>query len=236
MSTEKTALSDDILSIQESFENLFKESSEKKVLILESHEDAGKSINRTQYDVLQGLGLSNVTNIKEFEENEKTLQKLGLTMETINELAEIKKNFGKNIISYNNLCALCEKHDLYFGDSSLFTGNINPEGVKEIQAFPFSKFSSNYSVLECRAEESISNCNIGYKARTMVAAPSNMFKLKDVFIATSREVILFPPLKASFSKPSNAHTPIVLLPFKTKGLKEVFFIIITHWDNSKSII
>lgn len=236
MTTEKKALSDDLLEIQESFNTLFESSANKRTLVLQSHEDSNQCINPDQYNILQGLGLSNVANVKEFEDSQAHLKKLGLTLETIKELSEIKTKFGKNIISYNNLCSLCETHNLYFGDSKLFTGKIPPESIKDIQEFNFETFKSHYSVLESRPEESIVNCNMTHRAQVMIAAPSNMFKLKDVFISVSRELILFPPLKASFEKPSNAHSPIVLLPFKASATKEVFFIVITHWDNSKSII
>jgi hypothetical protein len=235
MTTEKERLSSDIDSMQEGFEKLFAASADKRQLVLQSHEDSDKAISEKQSDFLRGLGFNSLKNVQEFEERSKELQKVGITMETIDELKKIKDTYGKNIISYDNLCKLCEKYNLYFGDSSLFTDVMPMENVKELETFPFGKFSSHYTVCHSYHEESIVEGRVSTKAQAMIVAPLNLFKLENVFVSKSRELIPFSGVNSK-CKSKGSDDPIVILPFKTRGVKEIFFLIITHWDNSKSII
>lgn len=235
MSTEKIQLLADLDGYQEGLDKLFSQVAEKRQLVLQSHEDANKVISPAQNSFLQGIGFSNAENIKEFEENSKILEKAGLTLETIDVLKKIKTKYNKNIIGYNNLCELCLKHNLYFGDSGLYTGEIPMENIKEMQNFPFSEFASHYNVVQGRYEESIINGNICTSAKTLIVAPLNVFNLKDIFVASSRELIRFSGTVAKCKAPF-AQDPIVLLPFKISATKEIFFLIVTHWDSSKSII
>lgn len=235
MSTEKIQLLTDLDTYQEDLDKLFVEVSEKRQLVLQSHEDASQVISSDQNNFLQGIGFNNSENIKEFEENSKLLQKAGLTLESIDTLKKIKTKYNKSIIGYNNLCDLCLKHNLYFGESGLYVGKIPMENVKEMQAFPFSEFASHYNVVQGRPEESIIQGNICTSAKTLIVAPLNVFNLKNIFISSSRELIRFNGTEAKCKAPF-ALDPIVLLPFKISATKEIFFLIITHWDNSKSII
>lgn len=234
MNTEKTPLSEDLLSMQESFEEMFKKSSENKHLILASHEETGKMITETQHDFLQGLGFNKVQNVEEFQTTKQELEKLGMTMETISQLEKIKRIFGKNIITYNNVCQLCEKYNLYFGSSSLFTGKIPMKNVKELEEFQFGTFSSHYCVVKGEENTSIVNGKQAMKAETMIVAPLNMFSLKGILITNSREIIKCSLSEVKPPKKECADDPIVLLPFRLN--QQIYFIVVTHWDNSKSII
>jgi hypothetical protein len=234
--TTENPLSSDLEAIQAGLDEIFKTSSEKKVLALQSHEDSSKTISSRQKDFLSGLGFEKTVNIKTFEENCKVLEKEGLTMSTIKELKEIRDLYGKNIIGYNDLCKLSIKYNLYFGDSTLFKGNIPMDNIKEMEDFPFQKFASHYNVLYTRNKESIIEGNISTSAKTMIVAPLQLFDLKNVLISESRELIKFNG-KTSTCKPYPvADDPIVLLPFKLRATQEIFFIVVTHWDNSHSII
>lgn len=235
MNTEKTPLLDDLEEFQGNLEILFAQTAEKRQLVLQSHEDARQVITPDQNNFLQGIGFNNTENIKDFKENEAILQKAGVTLEVIDELKKIKTTYGKSIISYNTVCTLCEKYNLYFGDSSLYIGKIPMENIKEMQDFPFSRFASHYNTVYARTGESIVEGNIATSAHTMIVAPLNVFKLEDIFIANSRELISFKGVTAKCKAPFPMD-PIVLLPFKVRATKEIYFLIITHWDNSKSII
>lgn len=235
MITEKMLLLDDLAVCQEGLDKLFSQVAEKRQLVLQSHEDSTRVISTSQNDFLQGIGFNNIENVKEYEENKKALQQAGLTLETIDVLKKIKNKYNKSIIGYNSLCELCLKHNLYFGDSGLYTGKVPMENIKEMQDFPFSEFASHYNVVQGRYEESIINGNISTSAKTMIVAPLNMFNLSDILIASSRELIRFNGIKAKCKAPF-AQDPIVLLPFKVSATKEIFFLIVTHWDNTKSII
>lgn len=228
-------LSSDLAGMQENLEILFQESAVKQQLVLGSHEDAEKTISTKQHDLLQGLGFSSTGNIQQFQENKKVLEKAGLTLGTIKQLKEIKDKYNKYIISYSNMAVLCAKHNLYFGDATLFTGEMPMKNVKELELFPFSEFGSNYSVVYARNGESIVEGNVSSSCKAMIVAPLNLFKLNNVFIADSRELIQFSGIKSKCIYPV-AEDPIVVLPFKASSTREIFFLIITHWDSSKSII
>lgn len=235
MTIGKQLLSDDLGEMQEGLEVLFQESAQKRRLVLQSHEDASKTLSGKQFDLLKGLGFKAAGNVAEYEANKVKLAKAGLTMETIDQLKKIKDKYNKYIISYSNMCALCLKHNLYFGEASLFTGTMPMKNVEEIEAFPFSEFASHYSTIDPRYNESIVAGNTSSIAQAMIVAPLNLFKLENIFIAESRELIKFQGITSKCIYPV-AEDPIVVLPFKTSAAKEIFFIIITHWDSSKSII
>jgi len=235
MSTEKTQLLGDLSDFQEDLDKLFAQTATNRQLVLQSHEDSMKTITNSQSDFLQGIGFNNIENMKQYEENKAILTKAGLTMETIDYLKKIKTKYNKDIIGYNNLCTLCEKHNLYFGNSVLYTGEIPMKNIKEMQDFPFAEFASHYNVVQGRNGQSIVEGNTITSAKTMIVAPLNVFKLKDIFVSSSRELIQFPGTVAKCKAPF-AQDPIVLLPFKISATKEIFFVVVTHWDNSKSII
>lgn len=233
MSTEKTLLSEDLGKMHESVEELFKKTSDQRQLALTSHEDRTKSLTVEETDFLRGIGFSTTENIKEFEANRQKLEKLGFTIDIINKLKKIKDKYNKPIISYNNVCDLCKKYDLYFGPSNLFTGRIPKENIEELKSFDFPTFCSQQLVPEARPGYSIIGTPYSGN-KTMIVAPLNMFKLENVFLANSREIIILDgnSVFSPISCPSD--DPIVLLPFKIN--KHLFFLVVTHWDNSKSII
>lgn len=234
--TTANPLSNDLDTIQAGLDEIFKASSEKKVLALQSHEDGSKTISQKQKDFLSGLGFEKTVNIKTFEENCKVLEKEGLTMSTIKELKEIRELYGKNIIGYNDLCGLSIKYNLYFGDSTLFKGEIPMSNIREMEEFPFQKFASHYNVLYTRHKESIVEGNVSSSAKTMIVAPLQLFDLKDVLVSESRELIRFNGVTSSCKPFPVTDDPIILLPFKLRATKEIFFIVVTHWNNSQSII
>jgi hypothetical protein len=235
MTTKNEQLLGDISSFQQNLDGLFNSVSEKRQLVLQSHTDAEQSISDKQSTLLTGLGFDQTKNIKEYHATRDQLHKAGLAMETIDELKKIKDTYGKNIIGYNQLSALCEKHNLYFGDSRFFTGQIPMKNVREIEEFPFDLFASHYTVLAARHLESIVDGTSSVKAKAMIVAPLNLFNLTDVLISRSRELIDFKGVKSKCIFPC-AEDPIVIVPFKAKGTNEVFFLIVTHWDNTTSII
>lgn len=204
--------------------------------MLSSHEDSTQMVNVAQVNLLSGLGFNSLQNVEEFKTHTKKLEELGLTTEAINILKKVKSTYNKDIISYNNLCDLAEKHNLFFGDSNLFIGKMPMENVKELASFDFGKFKSHYSCVYTNGS-SVVEGSIAAVATTMVVAPLNEFKLKNVFISNSREVI---SLKGSKIKnplrKCPADDPIVLLPFKIGSIGEVFFVVLTYWKNSNSIL
>lgn len=235
MNTKTEQLLGDINSFQENLDKLFAKVSEKRQLTLQSHTDTAINLSSGQRNLLSNLGFSSTQNIKKYDENERILNQAGLEMETIDELKKIKEIYGKNIIGYNQLSRLCEVHNLYFGDSKFFTGQIPMKNVNELEEFPFSQFASHYTVLSARSQESIIDGSVATSAKVMIVAPLNLFNLTNVMISNSRELIDFRGMKSKCIFPC-AEDPIVILPFKAKGTSEIFFLIITHWDNSKSII
>jgi hypothetical protein len=235
MTTKNEQLLGDISSFQENLDGMFAKVAEKRQLTLQSHEDAEKTITGKQSNILSGLGFNEAKNMKEYQNNQAALRKAGLAMETIDELKKIKDKYGKNIIGYNQLSDLCEKHNLYFGDSKYFTGQIPMKNIKEIEEFPFSEFASHYTTLAARQNETIIDGTTSTTAKAMIVAPLNLFKLNDVLISNSRELIDFKGIKSRCIFPC-AEDPIVILPFKASGTKEIFFLIVTHWDNTTSII
>ena len=235
MTIKKQQLSDDLNAMQENLDVLFQASASKHQLILQSLEDSKQTISGKQFNLLKGLGFNSVDNITQYEQNVEVLTRAGMAMETVEQLKAIKNKYNKYIISYNNMSALCIKHNLYFGDAPLFIGTMPMKNVEEIENFPFSEFSSHYNALTARCNESIVSGNISTQSRAMIVAPLNLFKLKDVFIANSRELIQYSGINSRCIFPV-AEDPIVVLPFKTTSTPEIFFLIITHWDSSKSII
>lgn len=233
--SSKPTIQEELLGLDSRLNGVFKESADKKVLVLQSHEDSTNNINGTQKDFLEGLGFSSSKNVTHFMERRKTLEELGIKMETIDILSKIKETYGKTIITYSGLVALCQKYNLYFGCSSKFLGEIPMENVKEMQNFNFSTFTSHYTVLTQNNRESIIEMITSHRAKTMIVAPLNQFNLKDVIVSYSREIIPFDKQEVS-PKNSEAQDPIVLLPFAVSGIREVFFLVLTHWDNSNSII
>jgi len=235
MTTQSEQLLGDINSFQENLDVMFSNVSEKRQLVLQSHEDSETTISSKQENLLSNLGFSQTQNVREYEKNRAALHKAGLAMDTIDDLKKIKEEYGKNIIGYNQLVKLCEKHNLYFGDSKYFIGKIPMQNVKEMEEFPFSKFASHYNVISARHLESVVDATNSTTAKAMIVAPLNLFKLKNVFISNTRELIDFSGVNSKCIFPC-AEDPIVILPFKTKGTNEIFFLIVTHWDNTKSII
>lgn len=234
MNTEKKLLSEDLVKMHESVDDLFKKTSEEKQLALAPHES--EILTTEESNFLKGIGFFTTENVKEFEENKQHLESLGFTLEVINSLKRIKDKYNKPIISYNNVCDLCKKYNLYFGPSSLFTGKIPKENIQELKDFDFSTFCSQNMVPESREGMSILN-SIYTSNKTMIVAPLNLFVLKNVFISNSREIIKLEDHSVSAPKNCPSDDPIVLLPFKPiRNSDLLFFIVVTHWDNSKSII
>lgn len=232
---EKELMQNDIKLIQEGFDKIFSESSEKKQLMLASHEDSGSSINAQEKNILLSIGFENTKNVEEFDKKVKELEEAGVKMATIEFLKKIKAKYNKDIISYNNLCVLCEKYNLYFGSSKLFIGKIPMENVKELAQFPLEEFKSHYYIVESRQGQSVVDLNRAYTAQTMIVAPITSFKLKDVVITASRELIPYEGVTSKYKSPCG-EDPIVLLPFKNEENGELFFLVLTHWDHSKSLI
>ena len=235
MTTKNEQLLGDVSSFQDSLDVMFKKVSDKRQLVLQSHEDSDKTISAKQSGILTGLGFIEAKNMKEYQANQQALKNAGLAMETIDELKKIKDTYGKNIIGYNQLTTLCEKHNLYFGDSRFFIGQIPMKNIKEIEEFPFDLFASHYTTLAARHLESIVDGTISTNAKAMIVAPLNLFRLKDVMISNSRELIDFKGINSKCIFPC-AEDPIVILPFKATGTNEIFFLIVTHWDNTTSLI
>lgn len=234
-SSEKERLASDIADIQAGFDEIFKKSSETTQLALGSHEDSKKILTVQQRDKLVGLGFTNLANVEEFEENSRILEEAGATIEVVNGLKKIKTTYEKDIISYTNLVNLCKKYNLYFGDSSLFTGKMPEDNVKELNSFDFGKFYSQNKVISPYAGRSIVESYGSSGCKTMIVAPINTFKLQDVYIAPTREIIKMEGVNGKLKSPCG-EDPIVLLPFLLGGSKEVFFLVVTHWEHSKSLI
>jgi len=235
MSTKNAQLLDDISSYQDNLDGLFEKVAEKRQLVLQSHEDAERTISPKQHTILDNLGFNEAKNMKEYQQNQTNLYNAGLTMETINELKKIKDKYKKNIIGYNQLSNLCNKHNLYFGDSKFFIGQIPMKNIKEIEEFPFDEFASHYTTLTAGKFQSIVDGNVSPKSKAMIVAPLNLFNLNNVMISNSRELINFDGIKSKCIFPC-AEDPIVILPFKSKGTNEIFFLIVTQWDSTNSII
>lgn len=234
--SEKERMSEDIQKIQEGFEKIFSESSDKKQLMLASHENSEATINGSQKNFLIDIGFQNVQNIKEYDTRVKELEEAGVKMSTIEFLRKVKEKYKKDIISYNSLCDLCKKYNLYFGNSRLFIGEIPMENIQELQDFPKEEFKSHYYIIDStRNGTSVVEANRAYTFQTMIVAPITSFKLQDVIIAASRELISFDGLSSKYKSPCG-EDPIVLAPFKNAENGEIFFLVLTHWEHSKSLI
>ncbi len=229
--SDKAMLTEEISKIQENFDEIFKASAEKTQLALGSHEDSQTIMTTAQRDKIVGYGFSNLVNVQEYEEHQSALEAAGITMEVIKILKKMKETYGKDIISYKNVVDLCKKYNLYFGDSGLFIGKMPIENVKELAEFEFDKFRSY--VVTSNAGESIIEARGGYRMGTLIVAPINSFKLKDVYITPTREIIKLPGSMGKKTSPCG-EDPIVLLPIKIED--ELFFVVVTHWDHSKSLI
>lgn len=215
--------------IQKELESLFpsKEVKEEELLALSSHEDSTKIITEEQKNRLSGLGFENVVNVKKFNEKKDKTLKLSAEIEILKEVESIKNAFSTKLISYNQLCNICNKYDLYFASSSLFKGEIPHKNVKELEAFNFEKLRSNYRVLNPDANEGITTMVDAYKITTMIVAPINQFILENVLITRSREIVKFPTHNEKLKNSCNTD-PIVLVPIKIHN--EIFFVVVTYWN------
>ena len=223
--------------IEKEVGELFKSVEDKfpKTLALISHEQAKDELSPERASFVSALGFVNTKNMKQYEAKQEKLAQLGVEKETITQLKEIKKTYGKNIISYKQLSNLCKKHKLYFGPSELFIGTIPDKNLTELEVFNFDKFKSHYNSLESVQDTGILSKQRCHTSKTMIVAPSNQFKLQNVFISLSNEIIRLEGNKGR-CKNSDSSDPIVILPFSTNASKEVYFVILTAWNLEESLI
>ena len=234
MNTEKNVLSD-VEDFQNHLGKLVEENQSKRVLVLEAHSDAEKNINGNQYNLLQGLGFQQLENQKSFEAREKELTQIGLKTSTIQILKKAKETYGKSILSYNRVVDICKEHNLYFASSKLFTGKMPIKNVKDLQEFDFDSFKSHYNCMEADGTTTIIKCRLSASPYTMVIAPATDFCLQNVFISNSREIIKLQDHSETVYGGAT-DDPIVLLPFKINGTGEIFFLVLTYWNNTNSIL
>lgn len=174
---------------------------------------------------------------QELREKQKTIEVTSVKMEVLKEFEVIQKNFGtKIILDYPGLLKLCEDHNLFFGHTPLFCGEITPQALKESQEFNFPKARTIVRVGRCVEGEPVVNWN--YNDRTtvdlIIAAPITMFKLNSPhkIIISKREIIQHP--RGASPKPRGKCgdlDPILLMPFRSTDNK-IYFVVITNWENS----
>lgn len=234
MNTESVRISNDIDSYHAQFDKMFEDMNCKKQLALQSHEDSNTHLSVEESDVLSGFGFNSVQNMVEFKNNRYELEEVGKKITTVETLKKITEVYGKKIISYNQLCDLCSKYNLFFGDATLFKGRIPKASLIELQEFPAGDFSARYNVLKTVEKRSIVGGEKSNSCRAMIVAPLDMFNLNGILLTEYREIIKFPGIKNK-CKGSSVDDPIVLIPFKINAINEIFFLIITKWDNSNTL-
>jgi len=200
-------------------------------------EKSGQTYDADAHGFLENtLKLTACPQTQELREKKATIEITSLKMEVVKEFEEIQKLFGaKIILDYAGLFKLCNDHNLYFGHTPLFCGEITPEALKQSQEFNFVKARSILRVAKCIEGEPVVNWNFDDKSTVdlIIAAPITMFKLNSPhkIIISNREVIQHP--KGSSPKPKGVcseHDPILLMPFRSTDRK-IYFVVITNWEN-----
>jgi hypothetical protein len=200
-------------------------------------EKSGQTYNAEEHGFLENtLKFTSCPQTQELREKKATIELTSLKMELVKEFNDIQKIFGPHIIlDYAGLFKLCNDHNLYFGHTPLFCGEITPEALKQSQEFNFVKARSVLRVAKCIEGEPVVNWNYDVRETVdlIIAAPITMFKLNSPhkIIISQREIIQHP--RGSSPKPKGVcseHDPILLLPFRSTD-KRIYFVVITNWEN-----
>lgn len=199
-------------------------------------EKSGADYNKDLHTLLKTtLKMTGSTTTKSMENKLRALENVGVTREVLDEFATIQKEFGgKDIIDYPSLLKLCIDNNLFFGHSSLFSGEITPEAMEEAKNFSFLKANrilhtamriNNQSVVDWKY-----TTMVGYEL--IIVAPITMFNLGDSqkkIIISNREIIEnVVGTKYIRKRICPDMDPILLLPFMLKDGK-IYFIVITKW-------
>jgi len=200
-------------------------------------EKSGQNYDEDAHGFLENtLKFTSCPQTQELRDKKATIEMTSVKMEVLKEFEEIQKHFGaKVILDYAGLLKLCNDHNLYFGHTPLFCGEITPEALKQSQGFSFPKARSVLRVGRCIEGEPVVAWNYDDRSTVdlIIAALITMFKLNSPhkIIISNREIIQHP--KGSSPKPKGVcseHDPILLLPFRSTD-KKIYFVVITNWEN-----
>lgn len=171
--------------------------------------------------------------VKELQVKKEAIEKVGINREVMETFNKIKQNFGdKVILDYPGLLELCKNHNLFFGPTQYFSGNITPEAAKQAKDFNFGKANTILKLGTMYDGEPVINWCYGRSLSRydlIIMAPISMFKLDGKVLIVNREIIPNPKgTSHKVGKDCPNNDPVLLLPFEAED-KNVYFIVITNW-------
>lgn len=195
---------------------------------------AGESYNQDTHVFLETmLGMHASSTTMELQEKKKVIEITSQKMVVMKEFEDIQKIFGeRTILDYAGLLKICNDHNLYFGSTSLFCGEMTPEAIEEAKKFDFVKARSILRTASKSAGEPVIAWEYNsYKYDMVIIAPITMFKLDNPnkIIIANREIIEHPKGQSPWiRKKCSNQDPVLLLPFRASDRK-IYFILITNW-------
>lgn len=199
---------------------------------------AGESYDPQLHSLLKNtLGMTSSVTTKDLETKRQALEIVGVKMEVIAEFDDIQKIFGdKAILDYASLLNICKTNNLYFGSTSLFSGEITPEAITECKTFDFFKAKSILNVGIKSLDKSVIDWQ--YTAMSsydlIIVAPITMFNLgtEDKKILISNREIIEHNKGTHYMRKRNCpnRDPVLLLPFRSKDMN-IYFVVITNWES-----
>lgn len=198
-------------------------------------EKSGQTYSQEDHIFLRDtLRMSSCTATIKLEEKRKIVDLTSIKMTVVKEFTEIQKTFGNRVIlDYAGLLQLCNEHNLYFGHTSLFCGDMTPEAVEEAKKFNFDKARTNLRVGARVHGKPVVGWHYhgATECHLIIAAPITMFKLAspNKIVIVNREIV-------EHSKGSSARVtpkpctqdPVLLLPFRSDD-DQIYFLLITNW-------
>lgn len=198
-------------------------------------------------EFLEDIGFQNVSIVGEKNNYKKSVEEVAKERTQKSQISEyISENitFFSNIfpfhkfILYSQVIQICEDYNLYLGPASLFKGDIPKKNIEEIKNFPFDIYKSPDfgKMITFKVDQPICNQPEGFShlsdnSLVYICAPIKEFNRKNTNI-TGKEIYKnkfeLNPLKMRMPM-KMIKDPIVLLPVRTKGLREPGFIVITKW-------
>ena len=195
---------------------------------------AGETYDKDTHDFLVNvLSVSSSKTTKELAKQQEANLKTSETLALLEEFKGIKKVFGDEtiIIDYKSLVQLANKNNMYYGDSHLFTGEISKTAIAEAKAFNFGKANSFFTLGYSRDSQSVLEWGYGMNSYSLIIlGPINMFAPNKKVIISNREIVQSKYGNVRIlNKGKTEGECLLLLPFKSKNTKKVYFILITSW-------